>query len=140
MEGRTTARESVPVSSVDNADVLKTLDSCNKTISDMIRIQMLAGMRPQEVRLMRSSDIDRNDPDIWVYIPRRHKTQHKKKYRTIPIVPECQQILVPYLIEKAETPDDYLFSPADAVLLLNLDRRRCGKKERKREKVWRTTA
>jgi hypothetical protein len=50
--------------------------------------------------------------------------QHKKKFRTIPIVPECQQILMPYLLFKEESPEAYLFTPADAVQLIHIEKRR----------------
>ncbi len=109
-EGRTTAKESQPVLQVNVSDVLNTIEYCHKTIADMVRIQLLSGMRPQEVRLMRACDIDRSD-DIWAYIPHRHKTQHKGKCRPIPIFPEGQAILMPYLIDKQDRPDEYLFSP-----------------------------
>jgi integrase len=96
----------------------------------MIRDQMLCAMRPQEIRLIRSSDIDRSDNDIWVYIPHRHKTQHLKKHRTIPILPEGQAILMPYLIDKERQPEAYLFSPADAMKMIAVEKR-----EKRKSKV-----
>jgi len=140
--GRTKARETPAVPQVEKADVIKTIAVAHSTLADMIRVQWLSGMRPKEVRLMRSCDIDQSD-DIWVYIPHKHKTQHKGKHRPIPIMPESQAILTPYLIDKEDRPEEYLFRPADAVFLMNLEKRakrktkvqpsqRCRKKKRKR--------
>ncbi|MCL2119484.1 MAG: hypothetical protein FWH27_13760 [Planctomycetaceae bacterium] len=77
-QGKTTAPDYPPVTSAPLEDVLKTIQCCHKTLADMIRLQLLCGMRPQEVRLIRSCDIDKRDSNFWVYIPHRHKTQHKK--------------------------------------------------------------
>ena len=121
-EGRTKARESKPVPQADISLVLKTIEYCHKTIADMVRVQLLSGMRPQEVRLMRSCDIDRSD-DIWVYMPHKHKTRHKGKYRPIPIMPQSQAILMPYLIDKQDEPESYLFSPGDAMKMLGFEKR-----------------
>ena len=121
-EGKSAAKERPPVPQVELDDVLKTVAVAHKTLADMIRVQLLAGMRPKEVRLMRACDIDKSD-DIWVYMPHTHKTQHKGKYRPIPILPESQAILMPYLIDKEERPDEYLFQPGDAVRQINFERR-----------------
>ena len=141
-EGRSPARESQPVPQADFSDVLKTIEFCHKTVSDMIRVQLLSGMRPKEVRLMRSCDIDRSD-DIWVYIPHEYKTSYKGKHRTITIPPESQAILIPYLIDKEEQPESYLFSPGDAMKMIGFEKRekrkskvqpsqKCRKKKQKR--------
>ena len=41
----------------------------------MIQAQELAGMRPQDIRNMRTGDIDMTG-DVWVYKPWTHKTEH----------------------------------------------------------------
>jgi len=120
--GRTNAKELPPVPQVKKADVIQTIAVAHKTLADMIRVQFLSGMRPKEVRLMRSCDIDRSD-DIWVYIPHRHKTQYRGKHRPIPIMPPSQAILMPYLIDKEERPDEYLFRPGDAMKLICFEKR-----------------
>lgn len=120
--GKTSAPERPPVPQVKLEHVLKTIECCHKTVADMIRVQLLSGMRPKEVRVMRACDIDQSD-DIWIYTPHQHKTQHKGKHRPIPIHPESQAILVPYLIEKEDCPDDYLFKPGDAMKLIAIELR-----------------
>ena len=63
--------------------------------------------------------------DVWVYTPFTHKTENVTGEETfIAIGPKAQAILTPYLIEKADTPEAYLFSPADSVRLQNIDKRR----------------
>ena len=46
---------------------------------------------------MRPCEIDRSR-DVWVYEPRRHKTQHHGRRRQILIGPNAQAILLPYLL------------------------------------------
>ena len=77
----------------------------------MIDVQLLTGMRPGEVVLMRTCDIDRS-ADVWVYRPEHHKTLHHGHDRAIYIGPKCQELLTPLL--KKDEPEAYLFSPADA--------------------------
>jgi len=120
--GKTAAPDRPPIPQVCLDDVLKTIKHCHKTLADMIRVQLLGGMRPNEVCQMRPSDIDCSD-DIWVYTPHEYKTQHhKKSYRTIPIIPECQAILMPYLMEREKNPESYIFSPHEAVKLIRMER------------------
>jgi len=120
--GETSAVDYPPVAEAPLEDVLKTVAVCHKTLGDMIRVQLLSAMRPQEIRLMRSCDIDRSD-DIWIYTPHEHKTQHKNKKRTIPILPESQKILWPYLAENEAMPEAYLFSPQKAVKAIAAEKR-----------------
>jgi len=121
-EGKTSAVDHPPVEEAPLEDVLKTVAVCHKVLGDMIMIQLLAAMRPQEVRLMRACDIDRSD-DIWIYTPHEHKTEHRGKTRTIPILPESQAILTPYLIANETTPEAYLFSPQKAVKAIAVEKR-----------------
>jgi len=121
--GRTAAVDHQPVPEAPMADVLKTVEQCHKTLGDMILVQLDSAMRGQEVRLMRPCDIDTSD-DIWIYTPYRHKTQHKGITKIIPIMPESQAILMSYLIEKENRPEEYIFRPADAMKLLSIQKRK----------------
>ena len=121
--GRTAAVDHQPVPEAPMADVLKTVDHSHKILGDMILVQMDSAMRGQEVRLMRPCDIDTSD-DIWIYTPYRHKTQHKGKSKIIPIMPDSQAILMSYLIAKEKHPEEYVFSPADAMKLLSIQKRK----------------
>src|SRR5690606_5532717 len=78
--GRTEARESEPVRPVDDATVSATVEHLGPIVADMVRLQMLAGMRPGEVCLIRPTDIDRTD-EVWTYTPESHKTEHHGRKR-----------------------------------------------------------
>jgi integrase len=76
----------------------------------MIDLQLLAGMRPGEVVIMRSCDVDMSCP-VWVYRPQLHKTEHHGPSREIRLGPKAQAIVQSFL--KADL-QAYLFSPKDA--------------------------
>jgi integrase len=77
----------------------------------MIELQRLTGMRPGEVVLMRTGDLDMSG-EVWVYTPSRHKTEHHDKKRQVLIGPKGQEVLRPWLKADREA---YLFSPAEAM-------------------------
>jgi integrase len=62
-------------------------------IADMVRIQRLTGMRPGELLQMTVADLDRTDPECWVYRPGHHKTEHHGRGRMIFIGPRAIEIL-----------------------------------------------
>jgi integrase len=62
----------------------------------MIKLQRLTAMRPAELCGMRGCDIDRTQP-VWIYRPEHHKTEHKNKSRIVPIGPQAQLLLRPFL-------------------------------------------
>jgi integrase len=132
--GRTKAPEYDDVPPVDNDTVDRTLPFLPPIVADMVRVQRLCGMRPQDVRHIRTCDIDRTG-DVWVYRPFTHKTEHHGKKLTKAIGPRAQAILTPYLIEKEDTPETFLFSPKDTVRLRNLEKRRNRKTLNKKGEV-----
>jgi len=109
--GRSEARERPPVRPVPQEHVEAVLPRVSPTVATMIRVQQLAGMRPQEVILMRAVDIDRTDPACWAYRPHRYKSEHRDRDRVIFLGPRCQELLRPYL---DYDPAGYLFSPRRA--------------------------
>ena len=112
-KGRTKAPEYEEVQPVAPEIVARTLPHLNPVVADMIRTQALTGMRPQDVRNLRICDINTAEA-VWSYKPRTHKTKHRGKPRVLAIGPKAQNILVPYMLEKQDTPEAYLFSPADS--------------------------
>ena len=68
---RTKAPEYRKVKPVDAETVEKTLPFMPPIVADMVRIQRLCGMRPQDIRNMRSCDIDQTG-EIWRYVPFTH--------------------------------------------------------------------
>lgn len=108
--GRSEARETAPVLPVARAVVEETLPHLGPTVADMVRVQLETGMRPGELVIMRACDLDMSGT-VWLYRPRRHKTEYHGHSRIVPIGPKVQAIVRRYLKTNLEA---YLFSPADA--------------------------
>ncbi|MGC8552926.1 MAG: tyrosine-type recombinase/integrase [Phycisphaerae bacterium] len=108
--GRSAARETEAVKPVAWGTVEATLPFVNRHVAAMIRLQWLTGMRSGEVCRMRMADLDMTG-ELWIYRPQLHKTANLGHARTVPLGPQAQAVLRPFL--KA-VPGAYLFSPADA--------------------------
>ena len=121
--GRTKAPEYRKIESVDADVVERTLPFLPPIVADMVRVQLLCGMRPQDVRNLRACDIDRTG-DIWRYVPYTHKTEHKGKKHIVAIGFRAQAILMSYLLEKEDAPKSFLFSPQDTIRLQKIEKRR----------------
>jgi integrase len=95
----------------------------------MVQLQLLAGMRPGEVVIMRAIDLDMTG-NVWLYRPGSdqlhgaHKTAWRGHRRIIAIGPKAQDIIRQYLKTDLQA---YLFSPAEAMAVFHAERR----KERK---------
>lgn len=109
--GRSEARESSPVKPVPEPWIEAVLPHTSPQVRAMIQVQLLTGMRPGEVCIMRTCDIDTTQQP-WVYRPEHHKTEHHHHERTVFLGPKSQEIVRPFL--KPGQPTAYLFSPADA--------------------------
>lgn len=121
--GRCEVRESEPVKPVPDAFVDAIRPHVSRRIWAMVELQRLTGMRPGEVCMMRTIDVDRSGR-IWVYTPESHKTEHHGRERKIYLGPQAQHVLRPWL--RAEL-TAYLFSPAEA----EAERRAGQRKHRK---------
>lgn len=93
--GRTKAIEYEPITAVPAEIVEKTCQKIYKTVKDMINIQLLTAMRPNEVCNLTFAQLDRSKK-VWIYTPKKHKTQYRGHVRKILIGPEAQAILLPY--------------------------------------------
>lgn len=109
--GRSLARESEPVKPVPESVVEATLPHLSAHVASMVRLQLLTGMRPGEVIILRTRDVDRTGA-IWIYTPSKHKTAHHGHGRQVFIGPQAQKVLEPFL--KPDEPEAYCFSAADA--------------------------
>ncbi len=109
-KGRTKAKETGPIMPVADEVVDATLPHLPVVVGDMVRLQRLTGMRPNEVCIVRPCDIDRSG-EVWIYRPESHKTEHHGKERPIAIGPRGQEILLRYLVRDAQT---YCFRPCDS--------------------------
>lgn len=123
-KGRSEARESEPISCVDDAHVDAVLLHVSQQIAAMIELQQLAGMRPGEVIQLRPADITFRTDGLWSYRPPRHKNEHHDIERLVFIGPKAQKVLRPWLRRDA---DAYCFSPREAVE----QRRRAMREKRK---------
>jgi integrase len=122
--GRTKAPESKPVKPVPEEMVEAVLPHVSSPVRAMVRLQLLTGMRPGEVTIMRSCDVDRSC-NPWRYRPEHHKTEQHGHERVIILGPKAQEILQPFIDGKKSTA--YLFAPCDS----DKERRRKLSVERK---------
>ena len=104
------APEAPPRLSVADEVVAATLPFLPPSIAAMVRIQRLCGARPIEICRMTTGEIDRKDPECWVYSPTKHKGSWRGKGKEIPLGPAAIEILRPWL--RAD-PDRPIFSPRE---------------------------
>jgi integrase len=109
--GQTPAADRSPVRPAVWADVEKVLPLLPEPIRVLVYVQVFSGARAGELVRLRVGDIDRTNPDAWVYRPATHKGTWKGKGRVIYFGRRCQEVLAPLLL-KAGGPDESVFSPA----------------------------
>ncbi len=109
--GRSEARETKPVRPVPEQHVRKVHATLPAPLQAMIELQLMTGMRPGEIRMMRPIDIDISG-SLWVYSPSEHKTEHHGRHRRIYLGPKSQAIIKPFLNRRL---DAFLFDPRDAM-------------------------
>ncbi len=119
--GKTDAAESIPVKPVPLSDVEAAKKYLRPAVAGMVDFAVLTACRPNEVCQLRPCDLDRNNPDCWVFRPQTHKNQHRDQERPILIGPRAQAILSPFLEECG--PEEYVFSPRREELRRNTERR-----------------
>ena len=66
--GRSGARESEPVRPIAEVWVRRTMEFLPPTVAAMVELQMLTGMRPGELCVVRPLDVDRRGK-VWLYTP-----------------------------------------------------------------------
>jgi integrase len=97
-----------PRQKVQVKDVVAVFPYVTKTVADMLRLQLLTGMRPKELCTMRIGDIKHTkeefaeydeffDGENWLYVLQNHKTKKYIGAKTIPLGKEEQEILAKYL-------------------------------------------
>ena len=98
---------------VPPADVVAVLQHLTPTVADMVRLQVLTGARPQEVRLMRAGDFETVDNGLWYYRPSEYKTEHTDGGgKIISIGPKAIAILKKRL--RGKKAGAYIFTPEGA--------------------------
>jgi integrase len=128
-KGRSPAKEYQKGKPVSLDVFWKTLPFMNPMIQAMTEVQFRSGMRPQDIRNLRYCDLDFDsykDDGVWLYRPHQHKTDYRDDDGELVKVIDtrAQQILTPYLLDKENDPEAFVFSPAEATHLYNVDRRR----------------
>ncbi len=105
--GRSGAREGKGVQPVPKEQLDAVLPHLPPLIKAMVHVQLYTGMRPGELVVMRSGDLDTSD-SIWCYSPPKHKTERFGHDRRIYIGQRAQRCLEPYLSPDL---DAYIFDP-----------------------------
>jgi integrase len=112
-KGQTAARETKKRKPVKPSIVRATMPYMTKEVADAIWFMRLTGCRPSEAARMKLCRIrDRRKP-VWRYVPKRHKTAHRKKQRHIAIGPQAQAIVLAHVAGRSER--DYVFTPQRSV-------------------------
>jgi len=120
-EGKTRAYENPEREAVPDEVVQRTLPFMSPTVSAMVQIQRMTGMRPSEICKMTAGAIDKTrDPELWYYIP-RHKTEAHIGKKPIPLGKPEQRLIEPYLVNKK--PSEAVFSPRTAMQEWHTERR-----------------
>lgn len=101
------------------ADIEKAARQSPGPVRAMIRVQLLTGARPGEIRLMRAREITRVSAKLWEYRPESYKTElHDAdgERKIIYLGPKSIRVIRPFLKAAENRADgpDYLFRPADA--------------------------
>lgn len=106
-KGRCDAREGRSIQPIPDATVDATLPHLSPTVRAMVELQRLTGMRPGEVCIMRTADVNA-EGRIWEYRPSSHKTEHHGRERIIYVGPKAQAIVRPFLNRDLGA---FMFSP-----------------------------
>src|SRR5206468_2863328 len=90
-KGRTRARETEPVRPVGDEAIEAILPHVSRQVRAMIELQRRTGMRPGEVVIMRTCDVDTSG-EVWVFTPGDHKTAHLGRERKIYLGPRAREV------------------------------------------------
>lgn len=118
--GRTEARECDPVRPVPLAYIEAIRPRVSRQVRAMVDLQLLTGMRPNEVVQIRWADIDVTG-EAWTYRPVRHKTQHHGLDRVIHLGPRAQAVLNDF---KNSNTTAAIFSPFESEAERSVARRK----------------
>lgn len=111
--GRSKAKESRKIKPAEESMIESALPFLPGIVADMVRLQLLTGMRPGELCELRPMDVDRNaEGGVWIYQPASHKNEHHEMNRIVVIGPEGQKVLAPYLLREESA---YCFCPGETV-------------------------
>jgi integrase len=109
--GRSKAKETAPVKPVPEAHINAVKKHLREPVVSMVELQLLTGMRPGELVIMRGCDLDTSGK-VWSYTPAHHKTEHLGHERAIYLGPKAQAIIERFLQADVSA---YLFDPRQAI-------------------------
>lgn len=110
--GRSAARDNPKVGPVSEVVLNAVLPLLSRPVRALVDLQLLTGARPGELVELRPCDVEMDDKSgVWTYRPRRHKNLHRERERVIYFGPRAQEVLRPFLRERATTA--YVFSPTE---------------------------
>jgi integrase len=108
--GQAGVRESGRGGPVPDAFVDAIRPYVSRQVWAMVELQRLTGMRPGEVRTMRTADVDTSGP-VWIYTPQTYEVRVLGHRRRIYLGPLAQEVLRPWL--RAD-PTACLFQPRES--------------------------
>jgi integrase len=113
-KGETIAPEGKKRRAIPLEHIERTLAELSPTLAAMARIHLATAARPSEICLMRIEDIDRANPDLWIYRLDAHKTdwQENDCGKVIYLAKPEITILTPVIKDRT---DGYVFRPQDAI-------------------------
>ena len=121
--GRTKARETERVMPVDESVARQLLPFLAPPVRAMVELQLLTGMRSDNVTAIRPCDVDMTGAE-WVYKPVRHKTKHRGRELRIALGPKAQAIVKQFLGMMLPSSDNYIFRPDAAAEWRSTERRK----------------
>lgn len=110
---RSEAAEREPVQAVPAADLAKVLAVAHPVLRDMLRLQLLTGMRPNEVRRLQKGMVQKRGRYLQVAFGAAHKMAYKGKSRICLLGPQAC-VLVRFWLRLTKDPSDHLFRPQNA--------------------------
>jgi integrase len=110
-KGRSEAKEGKKVLPVREAFVDAVKPHVSRQVWAMIQIQRYSGMRPTEVCVMRTIDVNTAGRS-WEYKPIENKMEHHDRDRVIQLGPDAREVLKEWLRTDVEA---FLFSPREAM-------------------------
>lgn len=117
--GRSKARDPEPRRSVPPTTVEATIPHLHplagrrRVLEGMVRVQLLTGMRPDELCRMTAGSVDRSG-EVWCYRDPKHKNVHRqarRKARAVWIGPQAQAVLAPFLAGLGPEDRVWVFPP-----------------------------
>jgi len=105
------------VKAVPRSVVEATLPFLTPTVADMVRLQLLTGARPEEIRIMRPVDLERVENGLWRYHPSHDKTSWARgegERKEIPIGPKGIDIIIRNSLDLPTDSDKYVFRPEES--------------------------